>query len=138
MDVPAAGTVALIPFAFTDLSRSKLRPAVVVAHVGRGDVLLCMVASNPYADPDAVALGVEDFDSGGLAGCGYARRDGQALRDLARKPARGLRARLGGPRSRGLGGGGGHRRPWPADRSQIGASRRPPSTRPPHPVILRV
>jgi mRNA interferase MazF len=34
---PAAGTVVLVPFPFSDLSQAKLRPAVVLADVGRGD-----------------------------------------------------------------------------------------------------
>jgi hypothetical protein len=34
---PAAGTVVLVPFPFSDLSQAKLWPAVVLAHVGRGD-----------------------------------------------------------------------------------------------------
>jgi mRNA interferase MazF len=33
---PAAGTVVLVPFPFSDLSQVKLRPAVVLAEVGRG------------------------------------------------------------------------------------------------------
>jgi hypothetical protein len=38
--LPAAGTVVLIPFPFSDLSRSKLRPAVVLAAADRDDLIL--------------------------------------------------------------------------------------------------
>jgi mRNA interferase MazF len=34
---PAAGTVVVVPFPFSDLSQAKLRPVVVLADVGRGD-----------------------------------------------------------------------------------------------------
>jgi hypothetical protein len=34
---PAVGKVILVPFPFSDLSQSKLRPAVVLADAGRGD-----------------------------------------------------------------------------------------------------
>ena len=37
---PAAGVVILVQFPFSDLSRTKLRPAVVLADAGRGDHLV--------------------------------------------------------------------------------------------------
>ena len=36
MVIPAAGEVVLVPFPFSDLSQSKLRPAVCLADAGRG------------------------------------------------------------------------------------------------------
>lgn len=45
MVAPATGAVVLVKFPFSDLSRSKLRPAVVLADVGRGDHVLCQVTS---------------------------------------------------------------------------------------------
>ena len=33
---PSVGSIVLVPFPFSDLSQSKLRPAVVVADAGRG------------------------------------------------------------------------------------------------------
>ena len=52
----AAGTVVLVPFPFSDLSQSKLRPSIVLADAGREDWILCQVTSNPYGDPRALAL----------------------------------------------------------------------------------
>lgn len=66
MVAPAAGTVVLVPFPFSDLSQAKLRPAVVLAHAGRGDWILCQVTSNPYGDPRAVPLVEASFASGSL------------------------------------------------------------------------
>jgi len=53
---PTAGAVVLVPFPFSDLSQAKLRPAIVLADVGRDDWILCQITSNPYGDPRAVPL----------------------------------------------------------------------------------
>ena len=73
MGTPTAGTVAVVPFPFSDLSRAKLRPAVVLADAGRGDWVLCQITSNPYGDPAAVMLDTHSFGSGGLRIASYAR-----------------------------------------------------------------
>lgn len=66
MVAPSIGQVVLVPFPFSDLSQSKVRPAVCVADAGRGDWILCQITSNPYGDPLAVPLDTADFASGGL------------------------------------------------------------------------
>ena len=66
MAAPTAGSVVLLAFPFSDLSQSKLRPAVVLADAGRGDWVLCQVTSNAYGGPRAVVLTATDFASGGL------------------------------------------------------------------------
>jgi mRNA interferase MazF len=63
----------LVPFPFSDLSQSKLRPAVVLASVGRGDWILCQVTSRAYGDEHAMALVSDDFESGGLRVTSFAR-----------------------------------------------------------------
>lgn len=73
MVAPSVGALVLVPFPFSDLSRSKLRPAVVLADAGRGDWILCQVTSNPYSDSRAVALSDEDFSTGSLRRESYAR-----------------------------------------------------------------
>ena len=73
MVAPAAGSVVLVRFPFSDLSSTKLRPAIVMAATGRDDFILCQVTSNPYADPTAVQLTEEDFASGSLRRLSYAR-----------------------------------------------------------------
>jgi mRNA interferase MazF len=45
MAAPAAGSVILVPFPFSDLSQSKIRPALVLADAGRGDWILCQGAT---------------------------------------------------------------------------------------------
>ncbi len=67
------GTVVLVRFPFSDLSASKLRPAVVLANVDRGDSILAQVTSKPYADGSAVELTATSFERGGLDRTSYAR-----------------------------------------------------------------
>jgi mRNA interferase MazF len=71
--ISSAGEVVLVPFPFSDLSQSKLRPAIALAHVGRGDWILCQITSNPYSDPDAIALFADDLRVGFLQTTSYAR-----------------------------------------------------------------
>jgi mRNA interferase MazF len=73
MVVSSAGEVVLVPFPFSDLSASKVRPAVCLADAGRGDWILCQVTSNPYGDPHAVPLAASDFARGGLLVASFAR-----------------------------------------------------------------
>jgi len=70
---PSAGSVVLVAFPFSDLSASKLRPAVVIASSGRDDWILCQVTSNPYADPKAIEIGDADFASGSLQRVSFVR-----------------------------------------------------------------
>ncbi len=67
------GAVVLVRFPFSDLSASKLRPAVVNADVGSGDHVLVQVTSKSYADHRAVELTDDSFESGGLDRTSYAR-----------------------------------------------------------------
>jgi mRNA interferase MazF len=69
----AAGQVVLIPFPFSDLSRAKMRPAIVLADAGRGDWILCQVTSNPYGDEKALEINEKDFQNGSLRVTSYAR-----------------------------------------------------------------
>jgi mRNA interferase MazF len=71
--VPARGEIVLVPFPFSDLSQSKVRPAICLADAGRSDWVLCQVTSQQYADPLAVVLDKKDFASGGLKVASFAR-----------------------------------------------------------------
>ncbi|MDF0673285.1 MAG: type II toxin-antitoxin system PemK/MazF family toxin [Nitrospira sp.] len=70
---PTAGAVVLVRFPFSDLSQTKLRPAVVLAEAGRGDWILCQVTSKPYSDTRAIKLEDTDFSTGSLRVLSYAR-----------------------------------------------------------------
>jgi mRNA interferase MazF len=62
-----------VPFPFSDLTSTKVRPAIVLADADRGDWILCQVTSNPYGDPRAIALSSTDFATGGLLIASFAR-----------------------------------------------------------------
>ena len=69
----AAGTVILLPFPFSDLSRTKLRPALLLGAAGRGDWIASQITSNPYGDPLAIELDQSGFQHGGLDRTSYVR-----------------------------------------------------------------
>lgn len=66
MGALAAGAVVLVRFPFSDLSRSKLRPPLVLADAGRGDHILCQITSKAYGDPRAIRIEDSSFTLGSL------------------------------------------------------------------------
>ncbi len=60
------GDVVVVPFPYSDLSQTKRRPAVVVAVLPSGDVMLCQITSQSVSDGDAIAVDNMDFQTGGL------------------------------------------------------------------------
>ena len=73
MVTPSAGSIVTVPIPFSDLSSSKLRPAVVLAYAGQEDWILCQITSNVYADAHAIQLEDDDFASGSLSRISFAR-----------------------------------------------------------------
>ena len=73
MGILAAGTIVTIDFPFSDLSATKRRPALVLAQVNKGDVILCQITSKPYSDPASVLISLEDFSTGQLNRESFAR-----------------------------------------------------------------
>lgn len=69
----ARGAIVLVKFPFTDLSQTKLRPALVLAEVEYGDLLLCQLTSKTYGDRNAVTIDQPDLQSGSLPVTSYAR-----------------------------------------------------------------
>ena len=69
----AIGQVVLVHFPFSDLTASKLRPAVVLTEAGRGDWILCQITSKSYGDACAVPVDNGDFARGSLRVASYAR-----------------------------------------------------------------
>ena len=60
------GDVVVIPFPFSDLSRSKRRPALVLAPLEGNDAILCQITSKNIKDKYAISADDADFESGGL------------------------------------------------------------------------
>jgi mRNA interferase MazF len=73
MGILAVGQVVIVHFPFSDLSQSKVRPAVVLADAGRSDWVLCQITSKSYSDPRAIEVVASDFIQGALRITSYAR-----------------------------------------------------------------
>ena len=69
----AAGQVVIVHFPFSDLTTSKLRPAIVLAQAGRGDWILCQITSKSYGDSSAISLDISDFSNGSLHRASFVR-----------------------------------------------------------------
>jgi mRNA interferase MazF len=69
----AAGQVVIVHFPFSDLTASKLRPAVVLAKAGHDDWILCQITSKAYGDEKAISLDALDFVRGSLHLNSYVR-----------------------------------------------------------------
>jgi len=69
----SVGSVVLVPFPFTDLSATKLRPAIIVASAGRGDWICAQITSRPYSDSSAIEINNEDFQFGSLNRSSYVK-----------------------------------------------------------------
>lgn len=68
-----SGDVVFFDFPFSDLSGSKLRPAIIVADAGGNDFVACQVTSNAAADARAIQLSSTSFAVGGLRTVSFAR-----------------------------------------------------------------
>jgi len=60
------GDVVIIPFPFTDLSKNKKRPALIVADLRGDDVILCQITSKGVNDNYSIPLIADDFKDGKL------------------------------------------------------------------------
>ena len=78
MVVPSAGEIVLVPFPFSDLSASKLRPAVCLKHAGGNDRILCQITEQPIRRSFGDSLGLHRFRKGRAAG-GQFRTARQAI-----------------------------------------------------------
>jgi len=60
-----SGDVVVVPFPFTDLTSTKVRPALVLASLSRGDLILCQITSQAAGHPEAIPILAVDFEPGG-------------------------------------------------------------------------
>ncbi len=66
MEELVKGDVVVLPFPFSDLSKSKKRPALVAAVLEGDDVILCQITSEARNDSYSIALTSNDFKKGSL------------------------------------------------------------------------
>lgn len=60
------GDVVVIPFPFSDMTRTKRRPALVAADIPGEDIILLQITSKTLKDTYAVELNPSDFIEGNL------------------------------------------------------------------------
>ena len=60
------GDVVVLEFPYTDLSKTKKRPSLVVANLKGDNLILCQITGQTRPDPDLINLGKDDFRTGGL------------------------------------------------------------------------
>jgi mRNA interferase MazF len=60
------GQIITSSFPFSDLSSTKLRPAIVAAIVDFENVILCQITSRPYSSTKPIKLTAKDFTRGKL------------------------------------------------------------------------
>src|SRR3989338_2900407 len=69
----AVGEVVLVSFPFSNLQGQKIRPALVLAKVEFGDLVLCQITSKPYKSKIAIRIEFKDFAQGKLPVVSYVR-----------------------------------------------------------------
>ena len=60
------GEVVVLEFPYSDLSKTKKRPSLVVANLKGDNIILCQITGQPRPDLDIINLKREDFQNGGL------------------------------------------------------------------------
>lgn len=68
-------SVVLVNFPFSDLTNSKLRPALILAQANNRDWFLCQITSNAGIDKKAIEIKGADFEKGSLQRASFARPD---------------------------------------------------------------
>lgn len=69
----AGGVVVLVRFPFSDLTHSKVRPALVLVDAQDEEWVLCQLTSSAYADARAIPIPQMAFITGSLDKVSYAR-----------------------------------------------------------------
>ncbi len=61
-----SGELVVIPFPYSDLSNSKLRPALILVDLNNDDFIMVQVTSKRYDDIYSIKLSNEDLEDGFL------------------------------------------------------------------------
>lgn len=69
------GNVVLVASPFSNLKGQKVRPALVLANVEFGNLILCQITSKPYTSKIAICIKSKDFATGTLPVTSYVRPD---------------------------------------------------------------
>ena len=67
--------IVLVTFPFSNLKGQKVRPALVLAKVEFGNLILCQITSKPYTSKIAICIKSKDFAEGSLPVVSFVRPD---------------------------------------------------------------
>ncbi|KMT64722.1 type II toxin-antitoxin system PemK/MazF family toxin [Catenovulum maritimum] len=73
MEKLSVGHIVFVNFPFSDLTKSKLRPAVIVAQEESNDWVLCQITSKAYSDKNALVITDKELNQGELKLTSYIR-----------------------------------------------------------------
>jgi len=65
--------IVFVSFPFSDITNTKLRPALVLANAQKNDWILCQITSKSYADSKAIEINNDNFEMGQLNITSYVR-----------------------------------------------------------------
>ena len=60
------GNVVVVPFPFSDLTKAKRRPALIIAELEGNDLILCQITSQSIRDRYALSIDDDEFETGAL------------------------------------------------------------------------
>ncbi len=66
MGLFAVGDIVIIPFPYSDLSKSKLRPALIIADIDKSDHIMLQITSKFYDDKHTSIISQNDLTTGNL------------------------------------------------------------------------
>lgn len=75
MGTPPVGSIVLVSFPYSDFSRLKKRPAVVIGKAEFENLILCQITSRRLTSEKAIELANSDFATGSLHINSFARPD---------------------------------------------------------------
>ena len=73
MDTFVKGDVVVIPFPYSDLSKTKNRPALVLAVPRQDEVIVCQITGRNTRPEYTTSINDDDFVEGGLNKVSFAR-----------------------------------------------------------------
>lgn len=71
----AIGSVVLVIYPFSNLKGQKIRPALALAEVEFGNLILCQITSKPYSSKTAIRIEDSAFSKGKLPVVSFIRPD---------------------------------------------------------------
>lgn len=73
MSIFAVAEMLIIPFPYTDLSASKMRPALIITNINNDDYIMAQITSKSYDDQFSIKISNDDLSYGNLLNDSYVK-----------------------------------------------------------------